>query len=447
MYRNFKKIFPFAISLLFLAALFAIPGEAQQDKTSSNTGDASSHDKKASASKTKPSNQRQKSPAPQVVHLARFAESAPARTFPSAERPLANTRPGLPPEIESPEAEGREINPLNTARGRVELPGPSYDGALQSALRPTNVNRPAALPAPSLTFEGIAAGNSAPPDTNGDVGPRDYVQTVNTIVGIWDKSGVPRGSSFKQSSLFAALGGICSRVDDGDPVVLYDRIADRWLISQFSFTSSTTPPYHECIAISQTPDPTGVYFLYDFVVPGTEFPDYPKFGVWPDGYYMTTNQFNNGGPFDGVGAFVFDRQKMLVGDPTAGSIYFNLNLASHSEGIFGMLPSDHDGLLPPPAGPRMCSFISPILISAIRRMACGFSISMRTSLCRPVRLLLNEAKALTPCLCRSLRLTPVFLVDAHMWSSRRPRGITQQIVWIRWRADDVPAAIYQSQWG
>jgi hypothetical protein len=166
-----------------------------------------------------------------------------------------------------------------------------------------------------------------------------------------DKNGNPRGAPFTQSSLFGALGGICSVNNNGDPIVLYDRLANRWLLSQFAFTGTgTAPPYHECIAISKTPDPTGSYFLYDFVLPGTEFPDYPKLGVWPDGYYMTTNQFNNGGPFDGGGVFSFQRSKMLVGDPTAIAIYFNLNLASHPEGIFGMLPSDHDGLLPPPAG-------------------------------------------------------------------------------------------------
>ena len=74
------------------------------------------------------------------------------------------------------------------------------------------------------------------------------------------------------------------------------------------------------------------------MLPGNEFPDYPHFGVWPDGYYMNTHQFLNGGSFDGDGVFAFDRKKMLNGDPAASLIYFNLNLASHPEGIFGMLP-------------------------------------------------------------------------------------------------------------
>src|SRR5436309_606856 len=83
----------------------------------------------------------------------------------------------------------------------------------------------------------------------------------------------------------------------GVPIVLYDPLADRWLISQVAFTSFA-PPYHQCVAVSRTGDPTGAYFLYDFVVPNAEFNDYPKFGVWPDAYYMTVNQFLNFGSFD-----------------------------------------------------------------------------------------------------------------------------------------------------
>ena len=297
---------------------------------------------------------------PTFVPAVNFAESAPARTFPAA-KPRGSVKAEV--ETETPSAgeeeESREINPLNTERTHTNVPGPSRDAALQTSTRPTKAGplQPAALPAPSLTFEGLDftnGSNVAPPDTNGDVGPNDYVETVNNLVRVYDKNGNPRGPIFQQSSLFANLGGLCAASDKGDPVVLYDRMANRWLISQFGFTLNGAnigpPPYHECIAISRTPDPTGSYFLYDFTLPGTEFPDYPKFGVWPDGYYMTSNQFNNGGPFDGTGAFGFDRQKMLVGNPTAGLIYFNLNLTNNPEGVFGMLPSDQDGILPPPAG-------------------------------------------------------------------------------------------------
>jgi len=285
------------------------------------------------------------------AQAAEFAESVPVRNLAPAGKLIANSKNG-PPEVDP-----HEVNEKNTEevkKGLENVKG-SIDGALQRTFRdPNSPQAPSVLPTPSLTFDGISAadeGNSvAPPDTNGDVGPNHFVQTVNNRVGIWDKNGNKLVPFFTQSSLFAPLGGLAASVDRGDPVVLYDRIADRWLISQFAFTGQTTPPYHEAIAISKTGDPTGGYYLYDFVLPGNEFPDYPKLGVWPDGYYMTTNQFLLGGNFDGAGAFSFDRKKMLVGDPTAGLIYFNLNLASHPEGIFGMLPSDHDGALPPPAG-------------------------------------------------------------------------------------------------
>ncbi len=225
-----------------------------------------------------------------------------------------------------------------------------------------------AAPSPSLTFNGINNLDNAnafgfrvlPPDTNGDVGPNHYVQIVNLLFRVYNKSGTPLTAPLKLSSLFAALGGICSTNDNGDPVVLYDPLADRWLLSQFAFQTGFPPPYHECIAISKTPNPTGAYFLYDFVTPGNEFPDYPKLGVWPDGYYMTVNQFTNGGPFNGTGAYAFDRKKMLLGNPSASLIYFNLNLATHPEGIGGALPSDLDGPAPPAGTPNTFAYFTAV---------------------------------------------------------------------------------------
>jgi hypothetical protein len=290
---------------------------------------------------------------PVYAQAAEFAESVAVRNLPPSSRTISNSKFG-PPEVEP-----REVNETNTEEVRKDVGGTkgSFDGALQTSLRsPSAPQAPNVLPTPSLTFDGISAADEAnsiaPPDTNGDVGPNHYVQTVNNRVGIWDKNGNLLVPFFTQSSLFAPLGGLAATVDRGDPIVLYDRIADRWLISQFAFTSQTSPPYHEAIAISKTGDPTGAYYLYDFVLPGNEFPDYPHFGVWPDGYYMTSNQFTNGNAalFNGTGAFAFDRKKMLVGDPSAGLIYFSLNLTFEPNGIFGMLPSDQDGILPPQTG-------------------------------------------------------------------------------------------------
>ena len=105
------------------------------------------------------------------------------------------------------------------------------------------------IPSPILVFEGVGVTNSAPPDTEGAVGPNDYVQIVNGGgVRIFDKNGVPRGPAFKLSTLFAPLGGVAASNDNGDGLVLYDRMANRWILSQFAFTSTSTPPYHQAIA-------------------------------------------------------------------------------------------------------------------------------------------------------------------------------------------------------
>jgi len=349
-----RKILITLLLCFVLGALF-LPSQAQRSPQKS-TPTPRTHAKREREREREPVFRPRQKPddakpdVPIYAQAVAFAESAPVRDIGPAKNSLVNTKPG-PPEIDQHEVNeknGEEVRKFGDSKV-------SFDGALQRTMRAPNAPQtPSALPTPSITFDGVSAadeGNSvAPPDTNGDVGPNHFVQTVNNRVGIWDKSGNKLVPFFTQSTLFASLGGLAATVDRGDPVVLYDRMADRWLISQFAFTGQTTPPYHEAVAISKTGDPTGAYYLYDFVLPGNEFPDYPKFGVWPDGYYMTSNQFLMGGGFDGGGAFAFDRKKMLVGDPTAGIIYFNLNLTTHPEGIFGMLPSDHDGILPPPAG-------------------------------------------------------------------------------------------------
>lgn len=279
-----------------------------------------------------------------------------------------------------PQTDWPPVNALNSLTGESEvteipmlpLPrdgtsglsgdGGQITGSLQGIMEGSPLNAPVvvnAMPATSLSFDGLSSQDNvtagfpqlAPPDPNGDVGPNHYVQMTNLLVRVFDKAGNPLTAPFKLSSLFAPLGGQCAVNDYGDPIVLYDPLADRWLLSQFAFANLTAPPYHECIAISQTNDPTGTYYLYDFITPGIEFPNYPKLGVWPDAYYMTTIQYRPPAlNFDGTGAFAFERAKMLVGDPTASLIYFNLNLASHPEGIGGVLPSDFDGLIAPPTG-------------------------------------------------------------------------------------------------
>jgi len=286
---------------------------------------------------------------PFVSPAAAFAVSAPASDLPAA---APDVRLAATFEASQDWELGRERAAL---RNEFTRDLSSIDGALQSAIPESDI------PAAALSFDGInnqdnlaiAGLQPPPPDTNGDVGPNHYVQATNVLFRIWDKNGVPLTSALRLSSLFAPLGGACALTPaKGDPIVLYDPLADRWLLSQLGFiTSPASPPFFECIAISQTPDPTGPYYLYAFQVPNNEFPDYPKLGVWPDGYYMTVNQFTAPqGTQNGTGAYAFDRARMLEGDPSASFIYFNLNRTVHPDGIVGMLPSDFDGLTPPPPG-------------------------------------------------------------------------------------------------
>jgi subtilisin-like proprotein convertase family protein len=257
----------------------------------------------------------------------------------------------LPPSEDKP-TEGpteTKVVPLKIFRSEIADAAPTEDPVVQeSVVEPLT-------PTPSLFFVGLTSDDNAaafgsrvmPPDTDGDVGPNHYVQMINNLFRVFDKAGNPLTAKLTIGSLFATVSGACAARNDGDPVVLYDPLADRWLLSQFCTVAN--PFNHQLIAISKTGDPAGAYYLYDFVMPNNKFNDYPKLGVWSDGYYMTDNQFNQAGTaFLGAGAFAFDRAKMLAGDPTAGYIYFDIENGNTNVG--GVLPSDVDGLNPPPPG-------------------------------------------------------------------------------------------------
>ena len=215
---------------------------------------------------------------------------------------------------------------------------------------------------PIMNFEGLSGANNkrifgsspTPPDVNGDIGPQHYVQMVNSLFQVFDKeTGLALTPPSRLSALFAAAGksGPCAKNDEGDPIVLYDHLADRWLLSQFSYGHDRfgyeKPPYHECIAVSKTSDPSGQYYVYDHITPNKKFPDYPKFGVWADGYYMTAAQYSSGTP-SGNAIFVFDRAQMLVG----GAAAVNYHDLSGKPRLSVLLPSDLDGPQPPSGTPN-----------------------------------------------------------------------------------------------
>jgi hypothetical protein len=235
----------------------------------------------------------------------------------------------------------RDIKPVAAWQGKAPDNEPAPVSYPDAHVTDPIVQRwlsPLAIPTTIVNFEGVNNRNGVyPPDTNGDVGPNHFVQWVNLSYQIWNKSGVSLLGPANGNTIFSGFGGACQTTNAGDPVVLYDSIADRWLLSQF--TSSN--PFGECIAISTSSDPTGTYNRYFFQLSTTVFYDYPHLGVWPDGYYMSANLFNGG---SGSSALVFDRTRMLQGL----SATYQEKLISTSQQ--NSLPSDLDGPTLPPAG-------------------------------------------------------------------------------------------------
>jgi hypothetical protein len=201
---------------------------------------------------------------------------------------------------------------------------------------------------PRISFGGI--GNTAgvlPPDTNGDVGPQHYVQWVNLSFAVYNKSnGAVLYGPVSGATLWNRFGGACETSNDGDPIVLYDEKADRWLMSQFALPNYPSGPYYQCLAVSTTGDPTGPWSRYSFSF--SKLNDYPKFGVWSDGYYMSINQFTCNVlrcTWAGEGVVAFERSQMLSGG-AARAVYFDL---ASNGALGGMLPADLDGPTAPPA--------------------------------------------------------------------------------------------------
>jgi hypothetical protein len=260
--------------------------------------------------------------------------------------------------------------PLRSLRNTGQAPGWA---ASHAPLRPSlprsgavsarSASTATAIPTTSTNFDGVGNGftgpsgtftvNAAPPDTNAAVGPNNVVQIVNTDYAVFNKSGTATFGPVAVNTLWAGFGGLCQTNNDGDPVVRYDRAADRWIIIQLAVTNAngSSVPFQICVAVSATGDPAGSFSRYSFAY--ANFPDFPKLAVWPDAYYLTVNQFNAAGTtFLGANVAALNRASMLAGQP-ATSVSFNAptNVAS-------LLPTDLDSSTQPPAG-------SPNLLSSI----------------------------------------------------------------------------------
>ena len=179
----------------------------------------------------------------------------------------------------------------------------------------------------------------APSDTNGAVGATQFVQWVNTAFAVYDKSGNLLMGPTAGNALWTGFGGPCETNNDGDIIAQYDKAAGRWVLSQFSVTGG--PPFEQCVAVSTTSDATGTYNRYAFQEPN--FNDYPKLGIWPDGYYFSFNMFS-GNSFVGARACALDRSKMIAG-AAATQVCFQ-----QGSSVGSLLPSDLDGTIAPTAG-------------------------------------------------------------------------------------------------
>ena len=215
----------------------------------------------------------------------------------------------------------------------------THPGALPMGpdpLRQSNLEKTVAIPVEPLhVIEGMSSINfgGTPPDPAGDIGQDYFIQMINgTFFRIFDKEGNPVTSPVNTNTLWSPLGfsGL------GDPIILYDQDAERWFITEFATAGNNL-----LIAVSETNDPQGSYFVYNFTTP--QFPDYPKYGIWSNAYVVTSNE-------GAVPFYVLEREKMLLGEPDPGLQRFTIPSINGGPGFQVATPADWDGAQAPPAG-------------------------------------------------------------------------------------------------
>jgi hypothetical protein len=250
----------------------------------------------------------------------------------------------------------RSIPPSHTP-GKSHPARPVPVGPHTSGPAAGNTSGPqrAAAPATIANFDGIGANGSAPPDNDVAAGPNQVVELVNTELAVYSKAGATLLAPEATNTLWSGFGGGCQNNNDGDATVLFDTMSQRWLVQQFSVS---TTPYLECVAVSTSSDATGTWNRYSFQV--TNFPDYPKMGVWPDAYYASYNQFNILNQFVGAEMCAFNRAAMLTGAASSQQCF------TPSSAQTSVLPATLDGTTPPPSGePEWFVGLSPTQANAL----------------------------------------------------------------------------------
>jgi len=212
-------------------------------------------------------------------------------------------------------------------------------------------------------WEGLGFGypgysvTAVPPDPNIAVGPNHIVQWVNNAFVVFDKQGNQLQAPISDATFWNASPSCNQLGGFSDPIVQYDRIANRWVVGEVAIPlfPGLIGQFAQCMAVSATSDPTGSYYMWTWGF-GASINDYPKIGVWPDGYYVTWNIFQSSGAFVGPEACAFNRNAMLSGASAPSLVCFKLNGANAS-----LLPSDLDGAGLPPAGsPNFLMNVDPV---------------------------------------------------------------------------------------
>jgi hypothetical protein len=267
---------------------------------------------------------------------------------------VAGALPKIAPKVFSGDV--RDLPQVATrARLKPDLVEPEGFKQAPSHAAPRTPNlRLGQMPSPTQNYPGLSrtdactggqCGGGIPPDTNGDVGPVYYIQAVNTAYGVFDKLTGTRLAAFTENALFSGTGSFCDGNGGGDPVVVYDAISDRWILTHLAYgPGATTGPFYQCIAVSRSGDPlTGGWYLYSIrmdqgLVPVNTLNDYPKFGIWNDCFYFSFNGFQMpSGNYNGTGFGSFSRSDMYSGATLTGALGF---LAGTGPDAFTMIPAN-----------------------------------------------------------------------------------------------------------
>ncbi|MBF6612334.1 MAG: S-layer homology domain-containing protein [Chloroflexi bacterium] len=273
---------------------------------------------------------------------------------------------GSPPSLSYDSPPLRSISPADPAISGTNKSPRVAAGYLstRARLRDTIVQTTtsASMPAPILNFPGISYADlpsqGEPPDTNGAVGGNYYVQSVNKSLDFWDKSGSHIYGPILARTLWQGFPSQCDTPSNTDPIVLYDARADRWLVSYLVLLGEETTRY-ECVAVSASPNPLGVYHRYLFeLTTDTQTIDYPKFGVWPDAYYVSAALLDTQRNPAGAEAVALQRDAMLRGAPAK----FRMCPVSTPNQL---LPADLEGSsldsnLPPEGSPGLFASLGDI---------------------------------------------------------------------------------------